>query len=173
MYFCATELRYIPQMYFWQQSSSLPGTATAVISRSHTVSTAGHSVLRHATFPSEKKRYCTYWKKVYDREEWRRLLRTARNHRILFMPMDWLIDCTRWFKYDRDWLCVNKPQSVPVILEPPCTYRNWPFSPAVIFSKQQFYLRFDILTLVTAKTTVFCDVTQCTLVCGHTPQRWK
>ena len=30
--------------------------------------------------------------KVYDREEWRRLLRTAKNHRILFMPMDWLID---------------------------------------------------------------------------------
>ena len=30
--------------------------------------------------------------KVYDREEWRRLLRTARNHCILFMPMDWLID---------------------------------------------------------------------------------
>ena len=30
--------------------------------------------------------------KVYDREEWMRLLRTARNHRILFMPMDWLID---------------------------------------------------------------------------------
>ena len=26
--------------------------------------------------------------KVYDREEWKRLLRTARNHRILFMPMD-------------------------------------------------------------------------------------
>jgi hypothetical protein len=26
--------------------------------------------------------------KVYDREEWRRLLRTPRNHRILFMPMD-------------------------------------------------------------------------------------
>ena len=30
--------------------------------------------------------------KVYDREEWRRLLRMARNHRILYMPMDWLID---------------------------------------------------------------------------------
>ena len=30
--------------------------------------------------------------KVYDREEWKRLLRTARNHRILHMPMDWLID---------------------------------------------------------------------------------
>jgi len=26
--------------------------------------------------------------KVYDREEWKRLLRTARNHRILHMPMD-------------------------------------------------------------------------------------
>ena len=26
--------------------------------------------------------------KVYDREEWKRLLRTARNHRILYMSMD-------------------------------------------------------------------------------------
>jgi hypothetical protein len=26
--------------------------------------------------------------KVYDREEWKMLLRTARNHRILHMPMD-------------------------------------------------------------------------------------
>ena len=30
--------------------------------------------------------------KVYDREEWKRLLRTARNHHILYMPMDLLID---------------------------------------------------------------------------------
>jgi hypothetical protein len=30
---------------------------------------------------------------------------------------------TRWFKYDRDDLCVNKSQFVPVIFEPPCT--NW------------------------------------------------
>jgi hypothetical protein len=28
---------------------------------------------------------------------------------------------TRWFKYDRDDLCVNKSQFVPVIFEPPCT----------------------------------------------------
>ena len=27
---------------------------------------------------------------------------------------------TRWFKYDRDYLCVNKPVIVPVIFEPPC-----------------------------------------------------
>jgi len=26
--------------------------------------------------------------KVYDREEWKKLLRTARNHRILHMPME-------------------------------------------------------------------------------------
>jgi hypothetical protein len=26
----------------------------------------------------------------------------------------------RWFKYDRDYLCVNKSQFVPVIIEPPC-----------------------------------------------------
>jgi hypothetical protein len=31
--------------------------------------------------------------------------------------------CTRWFKYDRDYLCVNKSQFVPVIFEPPCTCR--------------------------------------------------
>ena len=27
---------------------------------------------------------------------------------------------TRWFKYDRDCLCVNLATSVPVIFEPPC-----------------------------------------------------
>jgi hypothetical protein len=27
---------------------------------------------------------------------------------------------TRWFKYDRDWLCVNKSQFVPVIFETLC-----------------------------------------------------
>jgi hypothetical protein len=26
--------------------------------------------------------------KVYDREEWKKVLRTARNHRILHMPME-------------------------------------------------------------------------------------
>ena len=26
--------------------------------------------------------------KVYDREEWKRLPKTARNHHILYMPMD-------------------------------------------------------------------------------------
>ena len=30
--------------------------------------------------------------------------------------------CTRWFKYDRDYLCVNKSQFFPVIFEPPCIF---------------------------------------------------
>jgi hypothetical protein len=31
---------------------------------------------------------------------------------------------TRWFKYARDYLCVNKSQFVPVIFEPPCNYHH-------------------------------------------------
>ena len=31
---------------------------------------------------------------------------------------------TRWFKNDRDYLCVNKSQFVPVIFEPHCIYVN-------------------------------------------------
>jgi hypothetical protein len=33
-----------------------------------------------------------------------------------------LLCATRWFKYDRDYLCVNKSQFVPVIFQPPCTF---------------------------------------------------
>jgi hypothetical protein len=32
--------------------------------------------------------------------------------------------CTRWFKYDLDYLCVNKSQFVPVIFEPPYMYKE-------------------------------------------------
>jgi hypothetical protein len=35
-------------------------------------------------------------------------------------------DGKRWFKYDRNWLCVNKSQFVPVIFEPPCTNLSVP-----------------------------------------------
>jgi hypothetical protein len=31
------------------------------------------------------------------------------------------VSYTRWFKYDRDDLCVNKSQFVPVIFEPFCS----------------------------------------------------
>ena len=31
---------------------------------------------------------------------------------------------TRWFKYDRDYSCVNKSQFVPVIFERPCSLES-------------------------------------------------
>ena len=40
----------------------------------------------------------------------------------LILGLITLITFTRWFKYDRDYLCVNKSQFVPVIFEPPCTF---------------------------------------------------
>jgi hypothetical protein len=43
-----------------------------------------------------------------------------------------LVHTTRWFKYDRDYLCVNKSQFVPVIFEPPCIYVQ-PFPPQLVF----------------------------------------
>ena len=61
--------------------------------------------------------------KVHNREEWKKLLRTAMNRHILHMPMEWMYHAfvlTRWFKYDRDYLCVNLATSVLVKFEPPC-----------------------------------------------------
>jgi hypothetical protein len=36
---------------------------------------------------------------------------------------------TRWFRYDRDDLCVNKSQFFPVIFEPPCINNFAAFCP--------------------------------------------
>jgi hypothetical protein len=47
------------------------------------------------------------------------LLRLDLSHDLLSYQQ-----ITRWFKYDRDDLCVNKSQFVPVIFEPPCTLRE-------------------------------------------------
>ena len=48
---------------------------------------------------------------------------------------------TRWFKYDRDYLCVNKSQFVPVIFEPPCTLppiqRIPGFVPSLLYNGSQ------------------------------------
>ena len=35
-----------------------------------------------------------------------------------------ILKCTRWFKYDRDRLYVNKSQFVPVIFETPCIFER-------------------------------------------------
>ena len=44
-----------------------------------------------------------------------------RHLSILFKTGEQRPRYTRWFKYDRDDLCVNKSQFVPVIFEPPCS----------------------------------------------------
>jgi hypothetical protein len=44
-------------------------------------------------------------------------LHNKKLHGLYFSPN------TRWFKYDRDDLCVNKSQFVPVIFELPCIIR--------------------------------------------------
>jgi hypothetical protein len=38
---------------------------------------------------------------------------------VVFVDHEMLL-LTRWFKYDRDYLCVKKSQFVLVIFEPPC-----------------------------------------------------
>jgi hypothetical protein len=51
----------------------------------------------------------------------------SRLHAIHIYVYIYICVCiyTRWLKYDRDWLCINKSQFVPVIFEPPCIYGNW------------------------------------------------
>jgi hypothetical protein len=50
--------------------------------------------------------------------------RTFRNFSLQFSDGMLLVNFhnTRWFKFDRDDLCVNKSQFVPVIFEPPCIF---------------------------------------------------
>jgi hypothetical protein len=51
---------------------------------------------------------------------YRALVGKPEGRRPLGRPRRRWEDNTRWFKYDRDYLCVNKSQFVPVIFEPPC-----------------------------------------------------
>ena len=49
------------------------------------------------------------WKeRVYDREEWKKLLRTARNHRIQHMPMEWM---NEWH-LDQVWVQHHRVQNM-------------------------------------------------------------
>jgi len=53
---------------------------------------------------------------------------------------------TRWFKYNRDYLCVNLATSVPIIFEPPCILSTplrvvWSTSAGKVSSKQCFLSR--------------------------------
>jgi hypothetical protein len=74
---------------------------------------------------------------------------------------------TRWFKYDRDCLCVNKSQFVPVIFEPPCIIGTFIHKPNVKYS---LFLSVSVFIYifylpVRYKRTVFFYVLLCLLVC--------
>jgi hypothetical protein len=45
----------------------------------------------------------------------------------------------RWFKYYRDYLCVNKSQFVPVIFEPPCISASYAVLKKMILSFVRHY----------------------------------
>jgi hypothetical protein len=68
---------------------------------------------------------------------------------------------TRCFKYDRDYLCVNKSQFVPVIFEPPCIKaaeaRNIHLANSAFYAiwinQQIWYIRWEIILL----GNLFCD----------------
>ena len=57
--------------------------------------------------------------------------------------------CTRWFKYDRDCLCVNLVTSFPVIFEPPCIIvffsLNFSFFDMFLFLKNFCSMKYVLL----------------------------
>jgi hypothetical protein len=70
-------------------------------------------VICSAAKTPERTEICHLW------EYWPLNMLVARNSHIHCVRKTRRF-CTRWFKYDRDELCVNKSQFVPVIFEPPC-----------------------------------------------------
>jgi hypothetical protein len=63
---------------------------------------------------------------------------------------------TRWFKYDQDYLCVNKSQFVPVIFEPPCIYHSARFEFLQWRSEHSSLLSSDAVSL----SEFLCDVSK-------------
>jgi hypothetical protein len=62
---------------------------------------------------------------------------------------------TRWFKYDRDYLCVNKSQFVPVIFEPPSTtYHGGAFARTIAVMEKQSVLHIYLRVWVHARAGV-------------------
>jgi hypothetical protein len=65
---------------------------------------------------------------------------------------------TRWFKYDWDYLCVNKSQFVPVIFEPPCIFHD---TVCLLFLQ---LLKF-VLTVYVCRIQFLAHYRVCILVC--------
>jgi hypothetical protein len=87
--------------------------------------------------------------------------------------MNWK-ECTRWFKYDRDYFCVNKSQFVPVIFQPPCNTSNKPkLSPSseckivIQFNTTQFKYDRDKLWLVYTQSVPVIFEPPCTIRLPH------
>ena len=77
---------------------------------------------------------------------------------------------TRWFKYDRDWLCVNKSQFVPVIFEPPCISG---LGISCVVLRKRHFCEISAGRDVTARDANAAVVLQNqALVLKKTPQRW-
>jgi hypothetical protein len=69
-------------------------------------------------------------------------LKSNGTHQLLIVADDFNIlggsIHTRWFKYDRDYLSVNKSQFVPVIFESPCTI--WKNTEALLIASKEIGL---------------------------------
>jgi hypothetical protein len=78
--------------------------------------------------------------------------KTVLSRNIMILWKQKLRCCTRWFKYDRDDLCVNKSQFVLVIFEPPCMCTPECVGYAVVWISETSYcccLTFPILQTYT------------------------
>jgi hypothetical protein len=82
---------------------------------------------------------------------------------------------TRWFKYDRDDLCVSKSQFTPVIFEPPCMYLmilplliytydlpKFAFCHYQLTENSQFHITIKLHLLYTARYSKLKDSLHCT-----------
>jgi hypothetical protein len=66
----------------------------------------------------------TYWHEQYSTASFYTCQLESRTYNVQKRKYCFTVNSTstKWFKYDRDYLCVNKSQFVPVISEPPCIW---------------------------------------------------
>ena len=80
---------------------------------------------------------------------------------------------TRWFKYDRDYLCVNKSQFVPVIFEPPCTIRTNKWLDNKYYTPSRRYWK--LASLPSVRRSIFCAMHFRPQFCvyGEAQKQWE
>jgi hypothetical protein len=97
----------------------------------------------------------TYYKRSY----------RLRGPKLVYLKRrgSFVLQNTRWFKYDRDYLCVNKSQFVPVIFEPPCMLQHGQQNSKA----QQHNQTFPICVLHTYCSTRVPSIWASILVCAQ------